>query len=62
MATQADGQVKAAASAARARQVIAQQVAKLAPGVENDDQAQVVLHLAEAYSHLAVEPPRIRTG
>lgn len=62
MTAQGNDQVKAAAAAARARQVIAQQVAKLALGVESDDQAQVILHLAEAYSHLAAEPPRIRAG
>ena len=56
----ADPQVEAAASAAKARHVIAERIAELAPGVENDDLAQVVLHLAEAYGHLASEPPRTR--
>lgn len=62
MATQTDGQVKAATAAARARQMIAERIAKLVPHVESDDGAQVVLHLAEAYAHLAAEPPRIRAG
>ncbi|MGH2636367.1 MAG: hypothetical protein ACRDHU_09535 [Actinomycetota bacterium] len=62
MAAQTDSQVKAAAAAARARQLIAERISKLAPGVENDDLAQVVLHLAEAYAHLAMEPPRSRAG
>lgn len=55
-----DSEVKAAAAAAKARQVIAERITKLVPGVENADLAQVVLHLAEAYSHLAIEPPRAR--
>jgi len=59
---QSDGQVKAAAAAARARQVIADRITKLVPEVKNDELAQVVVHLAEAYAHLAVEPPRSRAG
>jgi hypothetical protein len=62
MTAQVDAQVKAATSAARARQVIAERITKLVPGTETDDQALVVLHLAEAYAHLAIEPPRTRTG
>ena len=54
--------MKAAAAAARAREVLAQRITKLVPGLENDELAQVVLRLAEAYAHLAVEPPRSRAG
>lgn len=60
--TETDAQTKAAAAAAAARQVIANRITKLAPGVEDDELAQVILHLAEAYAHLAVEPPRTRGG
>jgi hypothetical protein len=60
--TAQDSEMKAASAAAKAREVLAQRIAKLVPGVENDDLAQVVLHLAEAYAHLAVEPPRSRAG
>jgi hypothetical protein len=60
MTTQVDAQTRAAAVAAKAREVLAQRIAKLAPGVEDDADAQVVLHLAEAYGHLAAEPPRAR--
>jgi hypothetical protein len=60
MSAQEDPQAKAAVAAAKARQVIADRIRKLAPGVENDDQALVILHLAEAYGHLASEPPRTR--
>ncbi len=62
MTGQTDGQAKAAASAAKARQVIADRIARLVPEVKNDEQAQVVVHLAEAYANLAAEPPRIRAG
>ena len=54
--------MKAAAAAARAREVLAQRITKLVPGLDDDDLAQVVLRLAEAYAHLAVEPPRSRAG
>jgi hypothetical protein len=50
----------AAAAGAEARRVIANRIVKLAKGVKNDDLALVVLHLAEAYGHLAAEPPRTR--
>jgi hypothetical protein len=60
MTTQADSQTKAADAAAKAREVLAQRIAKLTPGVKDDADAQVVLHLAEAYGHLAAEPPRAR--
>ena len=60
MTTSVDPQTEAAASAAKARQVIADRITKLAREVKNDDLALVVLHLAEAYGHLAAEPPRTR--
>ena len=49
-------------SSTGARQMIAERIGKLLPSVENDDLAQVVLHLAEAYAQLAMEPPRSRAG
>jgi hypothetical protein len=55
-----DPQSEAAAEAARARLAIAKQVAALAPNVQEDADAQVILHLAEAYANLAAEPPRAR--
>jgi len=62
MTAQVDAQLKAATAAARARRLIAERITELVPAVENDDLAQVVLHLAEAYAHLAMEPPRSRAG
>lgn len=59
---QTDAQTKGAAAAARTRQVIAQRITEFVPGVVSDDMALVVLHLAEAYAHLAMEPPRRRAG
>ena len=60
MTAEADAQVRAAAAAARARQVIAEKIAKLAAEAENEEIAKVIPHLAEAYGHLASEPPRTR--
>jgi hypothetical protein len=54
--------MKAAAAAAKAREVIANRIAKLVPATENEGLASVVVHLAEAYGSLAVEPPRSRAG
>ena len=62
MTAQVDAQVEAAVAAARARRVIAERIKELVPGVENDDAAQVIVHLAEAYAHLATETPRSRAG
>lgn len=62
MAGGKDPQTEAAEAAAKARQAIAKRVASLVPNVKDEAQAQVVLHLAEAYAHLAVEPPRVRPG
>jgi hypothetical protein len=60
MTGQVDSQEEAARRAADARQAIAEKIAALVPKVEGEDEAQVVLHLAEAYAHLAAEPPRAR--
>jgi hypothetical protein len=57
-----DVQAEAAMLAAKARQAIAKRIAKLVPTVDDEAAAQIVLRLAEAYSHLAVEPPRARPG
>jgi len=54
--------MKAAAAAAKAREVIANRITKLVPATENEELALVVVHLAEAYANLAVEPPRSRAG
>lgn len=62
MAVRAVGQAEAARVAVGARQAIAKKIATLVPKVEDDAEAQVVLHLAEAYTHLAAEPPRARPG
>jgi hypothetical protein len=62
MADQADVQAEAAELAAKARQAIAKRIAKLVQTVEQQSEAQVILHLAEAYAHLAAEPPRARAG
>jgi hypothetical protein len=59
---QLDAQAVAAITAAVARTAIAEKIGSLAPDVEDDTQALVVLHLAEAYANLAVEPPRARAG
>ena len=55
-----DVQETAARRAAEARSAIAKRIAALTPNVEDDALAQVVLHLAQAYSQLAAEPPRAR--
>ena len=60
MTTQVDAQTRAAAAAATAREALAEQIAKLTAGVKDDAEAKVILHLAEAYGHLAAEPPRTR--
>ena len=62
MADQAGVQAEAAELAAKARQAIAKRIAKLAPTVGQQSEAQVILHLAEAYANLAAEPPRARAG
>jgi hypothetical protein len=60
--TAQDAEVKAAVAAAKAREALAQKIAKLVPGAESEDLALVIQHLAEAYASLAVEPPRSRAG
>jgi hypothetical protein len=60
MSAHPDAQTTAAAAAARARQVIAERITKLASGVEDEEVARVILYLAEAYGNLAAEPPRTR--
>jgi len=57
---QTDVQAEAANAAARARQAIAMRIAALLPQVDDDAKAQIVLQLAQAYAHLAAEPPRVR--
>jgi hypothetical protein len=61
MAEREDEQSEAAQVAARTREAMAKEIATLVPKVEDDTEGQVVLHLAEAYAHLAIEPPRTRT-
>ena len=60
MPSTSDVQETAARRAAEARAEIAKRIAALTPGVEDDAAAQVLLHLAQAYSQLAAEPPRTR--
>ena len=60
MTTPSDAQTRAAVAAAKAREALAEKIAELTAGVEDDDRAQLILHLAEAYGHLAAEPPRTR--
>ena len=60
MTTEVDAQLKAAAAAAKARQVIAEKISTLAAAAETEEVAKVISYLAEAYGHLASEPPRTR--
>ena len=60
LTTQVDPQTRAAAAAAAAREALAEKIAKLTAGMKDDGDAKVILHLAEAYGHLAAEPPRTR--
>lgn len=62
MAEPGDVQAEAAELAAKARQAIAMRIAKLVTQVDGQAEAQVILHLAEAYANLAAEPPRARAG
>ena len=52
-------QTRSAQVAAKAREAIAKKIADLVPGSEDAFAAQVILRLAEAYAHLAAEPPRV---
>jgi hypothetical protein len=60
MAENVEEQADAALSAAKARQAIAERVRELAPNAKTEAAAQTILYLAEAYAHLAAEPPRVR--
>jgi len=62
MTEQSDSQGDAAVRAADARAAIAKKIATLARAVKDDADAQMVLHLAQAYAALATEPPRTRAG
>ena len=62
MPAEVDAQISAADAAARARQVIAEKITRLAAEAESEEAAKVIVLLAEAYGHLAAEPPRTRGG
>jgi hypothetical protein len=62
MTERSNSQGDAAVRAADARAAIAKKIATLARGVKDDADAQMVLHLAQAYAALATEPPRTRAG
>ena len=62
MTDRTQAQADAAAQAAEARAAIAKKIASLAGQVKDDVDAQIVLHLAQAYAALAAEPPRTRGG
>ena len=62
MTDRAENQADAAIRAAAARAAIAKKIASLAGKVNDDNDAQMVLHLAQAYAALAAEPPRTRGG
>ncbi len=62
MTGQTDAQARAALGAAEAREAIAERITALVPKVEDATGALTVLHLAEAYAHLAAEPPRARAN
>lgn len=60
MTSHTDAQLRAAVAAATAREVIAEKITKLVAEAGNEEAAKVILYLAEAYGHLASEPPRTR--
>ncbi len=60
MSDQTDSQAEAAIRAADARAAIAKKITSLAGKVKDEAEAQMVLHLAQAYAALAAEPPRAR--
>ena len=62
MADKNDPQIRAALSAAKARGAIADKIAELAPVVEDETAASLILQLAQAYAGLATEPPRVRAS
>jgi Skp family chaperone for outer membrane proteins len=60
MTDQRTSQGDAAIRAADARAAIAKKITSLARTVTSEMEAQMVLHLAQAYAALAAEPPRTR--
>ncbi len=56
-----EAQQEAAHAAAAARRHIAMKIAELTPQVSDEDSAEVIALLAEAYANLASEPPRVRS-
>jgi len=62
MTERGQSQADAAIRAAEARAAIAKKIVSLARTVKDDGDAQMVLHLAQAYAALAAEPPRTRGG
>jgi hypothetical protein len=62
MTERGQSQEDAALKAAEARTAIAKKIASLARTVKDDSDAQMVMHLAQAYAALAAEPPRTRGG
>jgi hypothetical protein len=62
MSERAESQAEAAIRAADARAAIAKKITSLAGKVKDETEAQMVLHLAQAYAALAAEPPRARGG
>jgi len=60
MTEEPGSQEEAARAAAEARRAIAERIGRLAPAVEEDVDAKIIKHLAEAYANLAAEPPRVR--
>jgi Skp family chaperone for outer membrane proteins len=62
MTQRGQSQADAAIRAAEARASIAKKIVSLARTVKDDADAQMVLHLAQAYAALAAEPPRTRGG
>jgi Skp family chaperone for outer membrane proteins len=62
MTERGQSQADAAIRAAEARAAIAKKIVSLARTVKDDADAQMVLHLAQAYAALAAEPPRTRGG
>jgi hypothetical protein len=62
MSERGESQAEAAIRAADARTAIARKITSLAAKVKDETDAQMVLHLAQAYAALAAEPPRTRGG
>ena len=61
MTDDSNPQEDAAGAAAEARRRLANKIAELTPFVSDEDSAEVVALLAEAYANLASEPPRVRS-